>query len=70
MIANGDDHAMSRKNRNASPLKYNATDEAQHPLGQRGAVGERPPDLLPRPRNQNLSVNRFSHSLLLLENCF
>ena len=27
----------------------------EHPLGQRGAVGERPPDLLPRLRNQNLS---------------
>src|SRR2546425_3384159 len=32
----------------------------EHPLGQRGAVGEGPPDLLPRLRNENLSLNRFS----------
>src|SRR5579883_698964 len=36
-----------------------------HPLGQSGAGGERPPDLLPRLRNQDLSLNRFCHSLLL-----
>src|SRR5947209_1713863 len=42
----------------------------EHPLGQRGAVSKRPPDLLPRLRNQNLPLNRFSHSLLLLDSCF
>jgi len=41
-----------------------------HPLGEDSAVGGRPPDLLPRLRNQNLSSNRFSHSLFLLDSCF
>src|SRR5262245_542589 len=41
-----------------------------HPLGQRGAVGEGPPYLHPRLRNQNLSLSRLSHSFVLLDSCF
>jgi hypothetical protein len=42
----------------------------EHPPGERGAVGERPPDLLPWLRNHNLSSNRVRHSLRFLESCF
>src|SRR5262249_9173083 len=42
----------------------------KHPLGERRAVGECPPDLLPRLRYQNLSLDRFGHSLLFLDSSF
>lgn len=36
----------------------------KHPLRKRGAVGDRPPDLLPRLPNEDLSSDRVRHSLL------
>lgn len=40
-----------------------------HPRGQGGVVGDRPPDLLSRLREQDLSMNRVRHSWLLLDRC-
>src|SRR5258706_7105774 len=42
----------------------------EHPLAEGGAVGDRPPDLLPRLRDQNLSSDRLGQFLLPLDKSF